>query len=122
MIITLPLPAKELRANARVHWAVKHIKTKNARAMAETMGRASRARFTGKVLIRPVFYFAKKRRRDGDNLVSSLKAYIDGLRDAGVIEDDSTEHIEWLDPRIEIHVLNPRLELHITSLEQREAA
>ena len=122
MTITLPLPQKELSQNARVHWAVRHLATKNARAMAAMMGRLSRARFTERVRIQAVFYYKTKRRRDGPNLTGLCKAYLDGLVDAGVIPDDSTEWVEWMDPRVEIHVLNPRLELHITPIEQREAA
>ncbi len=36
-----------------------------------------------------------KRRRDIDNLFSSMKAYIDGLVHAGLIADDSADHVEY---------------------------
>jgi Holliday junction resolvase RusA-like endonuclease len=35
------------------------------------------------------FYFKDRRRRDADNLLASLKAVFDGLKDAGVIDDDA---------------------------------
>lgn len=36
---------------------------------------------------------AVKRRRDADNTAPTVKAAVDGLRDAGVIPDDTTEHV-----------------------------
>jgi Holliday junction resolvase RusA-like endonuclease len=38
------------------------------------------------------------RRRDFDNLVSGIKPLLDGLVEAGVLVDDSTEHILTLGP------------------------
>ena len=123
MIITLPLPPRVLHPNERPpHWAVKYTATANYKAMARLAGCASRARFAGKVQIRPVFYFKTNRRRDGDGLIAWIKAAIDGIKDAGVIEDDSTDHIEWLDPQVGKDASNPRLELHISPIEQMEAA
>jgi len=36
-----------------------------------------------------------KRRRDPDNLFASMKPYIDGLVDVGLIEDDSAMHVTY---------------------------
>jgi Holliday junction resolvase RusA-like endonuclease len=36
-----------------------------------------------------------KRRRDEDNLIASLKPYIDKLVTVGVIEDDSVRHVTY---------------------------
>ena len=36
-----------------------------------------------------------KRRRDTDNLLASMKAYIDGLVTAGLIVDDSADHVSY---------------------------
>ena len=36
-----------------------------------------------------------KRRRDPDNLFASMKSYIDGLVDAGLIADDSAMHVSY---------------------------
>lgn len=41
-------------------------------------------------------------RRDPDNLVASGKPILDGIRDAGVIPDDSTGHVE-LGPPVVTH-------------------
>lgn len=43
------------------------------------------------------------RRRDFDNLVSGIKPLLDGLVEAGVLEDDSTDVLEILGPfRVEV--------------------
>ena len=39
-----------------------------------------------------------RRRRDFDNLVAGLKPLLDGLVDAGVIQDDDSEHLAVLGP------------------------
>ena len=36
-----------------------------------------------------------KRRRDFDNLLSSMKAYIDGLVGAGLLADDDAMHVSY---------------------------
>jgi Holliday junction resolvase RusA-like endonuclease len=36
-----------------------------------------------------------KRRRDTDNLLASMKAYIDGLVIAGLLVDDSADHVSY---------------------------
>ena len=36
-----------------------------------------------------------KRRRDIDNLLASMKAYIDGLVEVRLIEDDSVNHVSY---------------------------
>lgn len=41
-----------------------------------------------------------RRRRDADNLAPTSKAVVDGLRDAGVLPDDSTDVIDHLMPAI----------------------
>lgn len=40
------------------------------------------------------------RPRDVQNAISACKAYIDGCRDAGLIVDDSAEHLSWGDSKI----------------------
>ena len=36
-----------------------------------------------------------RRRRDPDNLFASMKSYIDGLVEVGLIEDDSATHVSY---------------------------
>lgn len=64
-----------------------------------------------RALVSICYYFPDKRRRDPDNY--SGKMILDGLVGAGVIEDDSFQHI-----KLELHACvdrdNPRTEITIT--------
>lgn len=63
----------------------------------------SRAAWDGRVLdpviLRVTWEFAKRRRRDLDNLISGLKPVIDGIKEAGVIIDDDLDHIVGIEAR-----------------------
>jgi Holliday junction resolvase RusA-like endonuclease len=49
-----------------------------------------------KAIVAVTFVLPDRRRRDVDNLVSSLKPLLDGIVDAGVVKDDSIETlVEW---------------------------
>jgi hypothetical protein len=47
----------------------------------------------GRVRVRYVSTTPSRRSRDPDNLIGACKPLLDGLRDAGVIIDDSHEHV-----------------------------
>lgn len=105
------LPPAPLRPNARVHWGRKARLTKSARQYAWAVGRqlrryygrvapherALRAKMPdmpfGKSRITFVFQYPTAHRRDIDNFVAAMKPYIDGLVDAGVLADDSSEQL-----------------------------
>ncbi len=126
LVLVLPLPPRALHVNSRVHWKTKWKAGKEYRYSAFLAGCRARQECRwipgGKVRITAVFYFKTKRNRDGDNLISWTIAAVNGLRDAGVIVDDSTEHVEWGNPEAHIHVLNPRLELVIERIPEQEVA
>lgn len=120
--ITLPLPAKELHPNARVHHMVKAKATKAARFHAMCGGLAARERMTTafrfwgvplppwlRAQTEATFYFPTARTRDADGAASSLKAYWDGIADAGVVANDSG--LTHLPPRLEVDRANPRVVL-----------
>ncbi|KKK62984.1 hypothetical protein LCGC14_2998840, partial [marine sediment metagenome] len=46
------------------------------------------------VLATTTFYVTDRRRRDMNNLDASLKALWDGIVDAGILADDSSEHLQ----------------------------
>ncbi len=99
LVITLPLPSAKLSPNARVHWRSKAAATKAARQFAmmaalEALERAAASIWTDPPQWRAAteqatFHVRDKRRRDKDNLAASLKAYRDGITDAGILADDS---------------------------------
>ena len=57
------------------------------------------------------YYFPDRRRRDPDNF--SGKMLLDGLKSAGIIEDDSFNHIELI-LRCGLDKANPHVEIEVT--------
>lgn len=89
----LPLPDRVLSPNIRSHFMVKAKAVKAARAAAKAeVGRVldgAPAPLWGKASYVATFFLLPKHRdRDPDNSIASLKAYIDGIADGGVIQND----------------------------------
>ncbi len=123
LTITIPLPPKEVRNNARVHWAKKAAAVKVCRT--ETRLIAVRAIASNemsdnlpwkKASVKVTAYFPTARHLDPSNLIDSLKPAFDGLQDAGVIENDKELWPER--PVIVTRDANPRVELVITEEEE----
>ena len=97
LIICIPhLPYPELSPNSREHWAVK---ARAVRASREEVGWLAKAQWQDqKPMMRArvsyQFHVADNRKRDLDNLLSSCKAFQDGLIDAGVLFYDDAKHLE----------------------------
>jgi hypothetical protein len=89
----LPLPDRRLSPNARTCRAVKWQAVKAARAAARieavrVLEGCPPPRW-GKAKLHPaVFLGPRNRQPDPDNLIASLKSYIDGLADAGIVRND----------------------------------
>jgi crossover junction endodeoxyribonuclease RusA len=90
LIIKLPWPDPILSPNARCHWAKKSKCVKQHRMLAL---------IEAKLQCQPKHWLAAyyslrctlgpyRRRCDEDNLLASLKAYRDGLQDAGIVAND----------------------------------
>lgn len=116
--ITLPLPHKHLSPNARPHWRAKAMAVKVYRSLT---GLTATGILTGQANLRPMWkaatvqgraFFKDARRRDKDNILASLKAAFDGLKDAGLIEDDSG--LTHLPMEVLVDKKNPRIELVVT--------
>ena len=109
--ITLPLPAKELSPNARVHWAVlskaKKSYRKEGYLCALTAGIDHNYEFESYSLH---FFFADKRRRDKDNFSARMKSGLDGIADA-TPQDDSEWDFDGV--RFAIDKDNPRVEVRV---------
>ena len=95
--VELEWPHDALSPNSRNHWAVKAQWTKYARDLAFV-------KFTEAVKVKPKWKSARysvacvlaKGRRvpDDDNLLASLKAYRDGMEQAGIVSNDRRLHLE----------------------------
>jgi len=115
--IVLPLPEKALSPNARVGWWIKcnTVGRARLRAFARTRSVLGDARPQWPAAtIRAIFYHAQRRRRDVDNLNASLKAYVDGIVSAGLLQDD--EQLMWLPTRRFIDRDRPRVELRLRNV------
>lgn len=115
--VELPPGLPLLNANRRVHWRIRHERTKAIRLAAYYAAlRAVPALQRAHVIAeyRP----PDRRRRDVANLYPSFKAAIDGaLVDTGVLPDDSDEYLVGPDMRIGDVTPKGQLVLHITELE-----
>lgn len=115
--VALPAGLPLLNANRRVHWRVRHERTKAIREAAYLIARGAvpplqRAHVVGEY--RP----PDRRRRDVHNLYPSAKAAVDGLVDAGVLPDDSDRYLIGPDMRIGDIERGGQLVLHITELPE----
>jgi hypothetical protein len=111
--LTLPLPPRILHPNGRAWgWRYRAAMVKKARLEAGLIAKAAGPVLCERLTIQPTFYLLRK--RDGDGLNSWLKAYLDGIQDAGWVKNDSA--ITLLPP---IQVTGkargrPRVELELT--------
>lgn len=103
MTLTLHyLPPAVLSPNSRGHWAPK---AKAAKKLREDAYYAAKTQLPGVCFqqVRATVQWRvsdPKRRRDLDNAAASMKAFWDGLTDAGLWPDDSAAHltIVWAEP------------------------
>lgn len=99
--VEIPMPPKQLHPNARSHWRAR-MKPKAMQRQHAYLAAldALRGRVSPKWIaaqIHATFYLGSRgRKTDNDNLIAWLKASIDGLEDAGIVDDDSG--ITWLPP------------------------
>lgn len=98
-LLHLPLPPKEASPNWRGHWGTKLKATNQYRRDCKYYARLHAHKHRGPTTIQYCFRFRIARRRDPDNFVARMKAGLDGLRDAGIIADDSSQDITMLPPQ-----------------------
>lgn len=116
LTIRLPYTTPPLTLNQRLHWAAKHRETARIRHDVGALARAAlERRHTPMTRAHVDLWWTPKdaRRRDTDNPAPTLKACIDGLRDAGVFLDDDSATVssrvvigppDKADPRMELIV------------------
>lgn len=105
----LPLPPRELWPNTRPSVWGKAKATREYRTMCGWIAKAEGLKVSGSVTIQYLFRFNPRRRRDPDNLINTMKAALDGLRDAEIIPDDTIEDVTILPPTVETGVKNPEV-------------
>ena len=76
-------------------WVQGWRKRRDAKANAYLAAKVYRLEpMRGRVRLTATFTFPQKRRRDMDGLMARLKGVIDGIVQAGVLEDDDMAHLE----------------------------
>ena len=97
----LDLPANEVVSlNHREHWAKRNRKVQAWKDDTITLARAARIPRCERISVTLEHWPRDNRRRDRDNLVPVLKAAIDGLVAAGVVEDDTPDRVTAMLPVI----------------------
>lgn len=100
--ISLPYTKPPLSLNDRLHWRTKARLTKTIRSVVEALARAARLKpVEGHATVTLHYQPRDNRRRDADNLYATVKPCLDGLRDAGVLRDDSADLVT---PLVHIHL------------------
>lgn len=103
-IVELPVPLVSgkppLTANDRLHHMVKARRTKRVREQVGWQARAAGIRPQDYIIVQLHYQPAVRRDRDPSNLMPTQKPAVDGLRDAGVVPDDTPEYVGELVPVI----------------------
>lgn len=104
-----------LNANDRGGWQRRHRLSREWRNSSAWVARAVRLPTVARVHITATAVVRDGRRRDPANLAPTAKAVVDGLVDAGLIQDDDSKHLDGPDMRVRVDpsVAGPTLELRI---------
>jgi Holliday junction resolvase RusA-like endonuclease len=91
------LPDPDLSPNKRLHYMAIYRAKAAAKmdAIALVMAQGKPDHPYEKAHITITWVARDKRRRDTDNLFSSMKAYIDGLVHVGLLKDDDAMHVSY---------------------------
>ena len=123
--IDLPYTKPPMSLNdKREHWAVFRRKVGLVRKTAEILARqAGIPRMHSRVTVRLIYRPKANLRRDPVNLSPVVKAAVDGLVDAGVLDDDDRTRCEQTPVIVDKGAewsAGSRLRLHITELVDEE--
>ena len=98
LYIELPhLPPREANPNANSHYFARSKVRREQRdeMISYVLEQGTTDTPLEKAHITITWYAKDKRKRDVDNLLSAMKGSIDGLVEAGVIVDDSAQHLSY---------------------------
>ncbi|MFJ3793948.1 hypothetical protein [Kitasatospora sp. NPDC090091] len=116
-VVALPAGLDLLNANQRQHHQAKARLVKEIRTAAWAAARSARLpRLERAHILYVVHPNSVSRRRDPGNWAPSAKAAVDGLVDAGVLDDDNSTRLLGPDPRLGSPVKGYQLVLVVTDL------
>lgn len=113
--LTLSYPPRELNPNEKSHWAKKSAAVKAYRALAQAEAIAVLNRRTPPRWLHAkakIDQYHKSTFMDRQNIIAAHKSSIDGLIDAGVLEDDRELAFDAVGRFVD--KTNPRVEITIT--------
>lgn len=113
--VTIPQPADFINANQRLNRWRKAELTAAWRGAAKVAARGL-APVAGRVRIVATVHKSHGRQYDAGNYYPTAKAAVDGLRDAGVLIDDSNRYVVGPDMRDGGKSASPNLHLTITEI------
>lgn len=106
-----------LSANTRHHWSVNREVARYWRQVAAITARNANIPPMGRAHITVTFHKATARRYDPGNLAPVSKAIVDGIVDAGILPDDSSEYLVGPDHRAGQKTDTPHVTVSITEME-----
>jgi len=121
LIIKGELPDLNTEINsAKKHWSyyAKHKKTWTTIVMYEA--KKQLYKITYPKLHLEFFWYTKNKRKDPDNVAFAKKYILDGIKEAGIIPDDSMTYIVSFADFFHIDTKNPRVEVHIFNQNKRK--
>ncbi|EJW14256.1 RusA family crossover junction endodeoxyribonuclease [Paenibacillus alvei] len=98
---------------AKSHWSsYREMKETNTSIVAWTAKRLPCIERTKKIDV-TIIWYCKDKRRDKDNIMAGQKFIFDGLKEAGIIENDGWKQIGDVTHRFRVDRKNPRIEIEI---------
>lgn len=82
-----------LNANQRLHHMRRHTLTADIRSVVAWKAKAAKVGRHEHITVQLEYRPGDNRTRDPSNLMPTMKAAVDGLRDAGVVEDDDPRYV-----------------------------
>jgi len=113
MKIILPLPPNSLSPNSRCNRFAVAADKKVYRKRACLACDKFDSPMLEMAYIKVTKFRRTKSKPDGDNLLASMKAAIDGIVDACVVVDDNYNHVRYLPCEFELDRQNPRIQIEI---------
>lgn len=118
-LLTITAPAAFIRSNDHTHWRNRHTLTAAWRQAAAWEARRQHLpKFgMGPVHVTATVHRSDARKFDLDGIAPTVKACIDGLRDAGLLDEDHSEVVSELTIRNGGEWADAALVLTITEME-----
>lgn len=100
--IQFPVPAKQLSMNDKTHWGTRHrwVKAWRHTACIETINQVREPIPLPPCFVHVTIPFSRGARRDPHNFFATVKPIVDGLVDAGLWPDDTTEWVTTVEPTL----------------------